>query len=130
MSLEGKTVVITGAASGIGAATAKLMKEKGAKVVGFDLNEPAENVDEYIQVNLADEASIEEAVGKYSDGAVALCNIAGIPPTKPAPLVLQVNFLGLRKFTELMIPKLNDGASIVSMASRRWSRLAQQRGEG
>ncbi len=117
MSLEGKTVIVTGAASGIGAETAKLMKERGAKVIGFDLNEPAENVDEYIYVNLADEASIEEAVGKFEGGADALCNVAGIPPTKPAPLVLQVNFLGLRKFTEMLIPKLNDGASIISVAS-------------
>lgn len=33
MSIENKVVVITGASSGIGAATAKLLASKGAKVV-------------------------------------------------------------------------------------------------
>ena len=35
----------------------------------------------------------------------------------PARMVLLVNLVGLKYFTELMIPKLNDGASIVNLAS-------------
>ena len=46
-----------------------------------------------------------------------LANIAGLPPTAPAEKVLLVNLVGLKYFTELMIPKLNDGASIVNLAS-------------
>jgi NAD(P)-dependent dehydrogenase (short-subunit alcohol dehydrogenase family) len=38
--LEGKVCIVTGAASGIGAASARRFAEEGAAVVGFDLGEP------------------------------------------------------------------------------------------
>ena len=38
MDLKGLSVFVTGGGSGLGAATAKLMAEKGAKVACFDLN--------------------------------------------------------------------------------------------
>jgi len=45
-SLKGKNAIITGASSGIGAEIAKMFIRKGANVVGFDLNQPA-NMTEY-----------------------------------------------------------------------------------
>jgi short-subunit dehydrogenase len=38
MSLEGKTIVVTGAAQGIGQAMGRLAIDLGARVVGVDLN--------------------------------------------------------------------------------------------
>ena len=38
MNLNGVSVFVTGGGSGLGAATARLMAEKGAKVACFDLN--------------------------------------------------------------------------------------------
>ena len=115
--LQGKKIIITGAASGIGAASAKLMKEQGATIIGIDINEPKENVDQYIKVDLSDPTSIEGAAKRIPRRIDALCNIAGLPPTQDRVLVLKVNFLGLRHFTELMIEKLNKPASIVNLAS-------------
>ena len=43
MSLEKKKIIVTGAASGIGAETAKTLKERGTTVIGVDRNEPREN---------------------------------------------------------------------------------------
>jgi len=117
MHLANKKIVVTGAASGIGAESAKVIKAHGAKVIGVDLNEPQENVDQFIEADLSDPISIEAAVKKIPDGIDAICNIAGLPPTRDRVLVLKVNFLGLRHFTEQMIGKLNNNASIVNVAS-------------
>jgi NAD(P)-dependent dehydrogenase (short-subunit alcohol dehydrogenase family) len=117
MSLTNKRIIVTGAASGIGAATAKLLKSKGAYIIAFDLNKATENVDEYIPVDLSDKSSILEAVSKFKGTADVLCNIAGVPPTLPSEVQLKVNFFGLRTFTEAMVPQLNDGAAIINLAS-------------
>jgi len=115
--LDGKKIIVTGAASGIGAASAKLMKSQGASIIGVDINEPKVDVDQYVRMDQSDPASIEAAVKELPSGIDALCNIAGLPPTRERVLVLKVNFLGLRHFTELMIDKLNSPASIVNIAS-------------
>ena len=115
--MNGKTVIVTGAASGIGAATAKLLTERGASVIAFDRHPVTENCEQYIAIDLSNEASIAAAVEEFDGKADALCNIAGVPPTVSPELVLQVNVVGLQLFTELMIPKLNHGAAIVNAAS-------------
>ncbi len=120
-SLAGKTIVVTGAASGIGAETAAEVRRRGATVVGVDRN-PAE-VDEFHEADLSDPDAIDELAAALPSGADGLCNIAGVPPTAPAAEVLKVNTLGLRRLTERVAPKLADGASIVnlaSMAGNRW----------
>lgn len=117
MMLDKKTIVVTGAASGIGAESAKAIKAQGATVIGLDINEVHANVDQFIQVDLSDPASIEAAVAEVPPGIDAICNIAGLPPTRNRVQVIKVNFLGLRHFTELMIDKLSDNASIVNTAS-------------
>lgn len=117
MYLTDKKIVVTGAASGIGAESAQEIKRLGGTVIGVDLNQPQKNVDQYVKADLSDPASIEAAVKNIPDGIDAICNIAGLPPTKKRAMVIKVNFLGLRHFTELMIDKLNNNASIVNMAS-------------
>jgi NAD(P)-dependent dehydrogenase (short-subunit alcohol dehydrogenase family) len=120
MSLDNKKIVVTGVASGIGAETAKVLKAQGAMVIGVDRNEPKENVDLYIKADLGNPDSIAAAVEAVPNGIDALCNIAGLPPTKDRVDVLKVNFLGLRHLTELMIGKLNDNASIRYRAGHRF----------
>lgn len=129
MILDNKKIVVTGAASGIGAETAKTIKSQGAAVIGLDINEPQVDVDEYFRVDFRDPSSIETAVAVLPGGIDALVNVAGLPPTKDRVDVIKVNFLGLRHFTELVIDKLNDGASIVNVASLAglgWPQAAPQ----
>ena len=129
MTMSNKTVVVTGAASGIGAESARQLKSQGATVIAVDRNQPKDSIDQYIKADLGDPASIDQAAESIPPGIDALCNIAGLPPTKDRVLVLKVNFLGLRHFTELMIGKLNDNAAIVnaaSLAGLGWPKAGEQ----
>jgi NAD(P)-dependent dehydrogenase (short-subunit alcohol dehydrogenase family) len=115
--LENKTIVVTGVASGIGAAAAKVIKAQGATVIGVDRNESEENIDRFVHVDLIDKQSIDNAVNAIGGGIDAFCNVAGVPPTAGRIPVLTVNFVALRYLTESMVGNLNDGASIVNVAS-------------
>ncbi len=90
MEIKGKVAVVTGGASGLGAATVRAYVERGAKVAIFDMNEAAgqaladelgtDNV-AYFEVNVCDEAMVEKAiVGTVAAfGAIHICNnYAGI----------------------------------------------------
>lgn len=115
--LKSKTVIVTGAASGIGAATAAMAAAQGANVISVDINPPANPVGKFIQADLSDKASIDHLVAQLPSDIDGLANIAGLPPTKPASAVLKVNLVGLKYLTLQVLPKLNQGASIVNLAS-------------
>lgn len=114
-----KTYAITGVASGIGAELARRLRRDGHKVIGYDVHDGAANVDHYIALDLNDPHAIISAANQTPCKLDGLCNNAGVPP-RPGmeTIILQVNFLGARAFTEAMVPHLNSGASIVNMASR------------
>jgi len=117
MSFKNKTIVVTGAASGIGQETTKMLKAAGAKVIAMDINQPSVECDQFIKVDLLCPISIESAIAEVPVGVDALCNVAGVPPTAGAKIVLTVNVLALLKLTEALISKMNDNASIVNVAS-------------
>ena len=80
--LDGKVCVITGAASGIGAETARRFKEEGATVVGVDLNPDSEG-DLGVQADVTDAAQVENVYTRARDefGRLdVLVNNAGISP--------------------------------------------------
>ena len=82
--LKGKVCVITGAASGIGAASAHRFAEEGARVVGVDISEDA--VGELaITCDVTVESEVEglyERVRAEMGGIDVLFNNAGINPTE------------------------------------------------
>ena len=127
--LRDKTIVVTGCSSGIGRDTAKLIKQLGGDVIGVDRNKTEDYVDELYLADLSDRRTIKALVHALPGRIDGIANIAGLPPTAPADLVVKVNLVGLKYFTELMVPKLNDNASIVNqprlpaLAGRmRWRR--------
>jgi len=86
MEIQGQAAIVTGGASGLGAATAKALAEQGAKVYAFDLAagiekaEAIENV-EYMEVNVTDHDSIRKAIATIAERAEPLrmvINCAGI----------------------------------------------------
>jgi NAD(P)-dependent dehydrogenase (short-subunit alcohol dehydrogenase family) len=87
--LDGKVCVITGAASGIGAASARLFKAEGATVVGVDLDPGAEG-DLAIQADVTEEDQVRDMYARARDelGRVdVLFNNAGISPPDDASVL-------------------------------------------
>lgn len=116
MSLNGKTIVITGASSGIGAETARLARYQGARVIGMDRNDPMISLDGFVNVDMADPKVIDAAVAQLPDRVDALVNAAGVSGLADKDLVARVNYLGLRHLTEALVPRLAGGA-VVNVAS-------------
>jgi NAD(P)-dependent dehydrogenase (short-subunit alcohol dehydrogenase family) len=111
--LDGKSVLVTGAASGIGLACVARFAAEGARVVGVDLNEPTTDLElpaqapevTFMQVDVRD----EDAIGAAVDATVAengridaIVTAAGVAGGGPAHLldraewqrVLDVNLTG------------------------------------
>jgi len=112
-------IALTGAATGIGAATAAKFKAQGHHVTAFDIAEPAAHIDRWIPIDLGDPSSIAQAVAQADGPYDALINNAGLPPREGLQeKVLQVNYFGLTRFLNAMLDHLADGAAIVNTASK------------
>lgn len=140
--LQGKVAIITGAASGIGRATAKLFAREGAKVVVSDINETAgqdvvREIEEdggtaiFIKANTAssedNEKLVRDTVNKFGklDIAVNNAGIGGpLSPTGSYPIdgwqkVIDINLSGVFYGMRYQIPEMvrNGGGSIVNVSS-------------
>jgi NAD(P)-dependent dehydrogenase (short-subunit alcohol dehydrogenase family) len=129
--LEGKVCVITGAASGIGAETARLFSAESAIVVGVDLL-PGSDGALALQADVTDEQQVGEMYARAREelGRIdVLFNNAGINPTDDAsvletPLdawqrVQDVNLRSVFLCCKHGIPHLLEagGGSVINMAS-------------
>jgi NAD(P)-dependent dehydrogenase (short-subunit alcohol dehydrogenase family) len=88
--LAGKVCVVTGAASGIGAETARRFREEGATVVGVDLADDSPAVDLALACDVADEDAVREmyAAARAECGRIdVLFNNAGISPPEDASVL-------------------------------------------
>jgi len=122
---QGRRVLVSGCASGMGRATAKLLLEAGAEVHGLDVRPSDLPLASMGEVDLRDPASIDAAVGGLAGSFDALFNCAGLGPTFSPIDIVKVNFIGTRHLTERVLPLLKRGAAIGSIASTAgmgWSR--------
>ncbi len=114
---SGKRFVVTGAASGIGHATAEQLLAAGAEVISLDRNPARAAVTVHVDVDLANPRSIDAALEQLDGEFDGLINVAGIPGTAPADLVVAVNTLAVRHLTEAMLDRLRQGASVTIVSS-------------
>lgn len=126
-SVSGKRVLITGAAKGIGRATATMFAAAGAKVIGFDL-ETSNSPLRILRCDLTREADIVSAVATAATelgGIDVLVNNAGIMQESPIEAVtaehidrhFAVNVRGAILVTREAMPYLKDGSRIINIAS-------------
>jgi 3-oxoacyl-[acyl-carrier protein] reductase len=124
---HGKRVLITGAANGIGKAAATMFQEKGARVIGLDIEERSA-VPRIFPCDLAREDDIVSGVSKAVrelGGVDVLVNNAGIMREAPIASIdaghidrmFAVNVRGTILVTRETLPHLGDGARIVNIAS-------------
>jgi NAD(P)-dependent dehydrogenase (short-subunit alcohol dehydrogenase family) len=88
--LDGKVCVITGAASGIGAETARRFRAEGAVVVGVDLHDNSPDVDLALACDVGDEEAVRAmyAAARERFGRIdVLFNNAGISPPEDASVL-------------------------------------------
>jgi len=132
LGYAGRTVVVTGGASGMGEATARILGELGAKVHIVDIQQPKVPHESFHQCDLSDFDQVRATAAALK--AIApihfLFPCAGLPPHIKGPLYcMRVNYIGTRLFVEQVEPALADGAGIAlisSDAAMGWQRnLAQ-----
>jgi 3-hydroxy acid dehydrogenase/malonic semialdehyde reductase len=129
-ALEGKSAVVTGASSGIGAATARALAREGARVVGG-----ARRADRIappvtpMELDVTDQESCERfvtAAAEELSGIDILVNAAGLALGRDPfddsseddeRTVLETNVNGLIRMTRLCLPHLRDGGHIVNLGS-------------
>lgn len=120
LDCSGKTVVITGAASGMGAETLKLLEAAEASVHAVDIV-PVASATQTIEYlcDLADPSAIDELGTSLPNTIDVLMNCAGVPNGGrfSGEQVMRINWLGLRHLTELLLPRIPSGGSVVHIAS-------------
>jgi NAD(P)-dependent dehydrogenase (short-subunit alcohol dehydrogenase family) len=122
-------VLVTGGASGLGAAVADVVARAGGTPIVLDLNPPAEGID-HEQIDLADpraaEAAVERAIERH-DGLDAIVTAAGTDacgrledvPAERWERVVAVNLIGTAAIVRAALPALEraDNGRVVTVAS-------------
>jgi NAD(P)-dependent dehydrogenase (short-subunit alcohol dehydrogenase family) len=134
MDLAGIAAIVTGGASGLGGATAKMLADGGAKVAIFDLNEETGQAQAtaigglFFKVNVTDDESVANgiAAAQAAHGvARILVNCAGVAPAiktvgkeaKPHPLdafrkAVEINLVGTFNMLSKFAAKLSEADPI------------------
>jgi NAD(P)-dependent dehydrogenase (short-subunit alcohol dehydrogenase family) len=115
--LSKRTILITGAAAGIGAALAGMCAGSGHAVIGLDRIPCASTGVEGLVCDLADAGAIDAAIAALPGQVDAVASVAGLPGTHPPARVLAVNLLGPRRLIAGLLPRMLPGGAVVTVAS-------------
>jgi 3-hydroxy acid dehydrogenase / malonic semialdehyde reductase len=129
VELQGKTAIVTGASSGIGAATVRKLREAGVRVAGGARRVERIEADLALPLDVTDEDScvgFVERVAAELGGIDVLFNNAGLalgryPFWESTPedeeTVLHTNVDGVLRMTRLCLPHIRDEGHILFMGS-------------
>jgi NADP-dependent 3-hydroxy acid dehydrogenase YdfG len=128
-ALDGKTAIVTGASSGIGAATARALADAGARVAGGARRVDGLETEVRLELDVTDPASCERFVAEATaalGGLDILVNNAGLglgrdpfdaSSEEDEATVIETNVNGVLRMTRLCLPHIRDGGHIVNMGS-------------
>jgi 3-hydroxy acid dehydrogenase/malonic semialdehyde reductase len=129
-ALGGKTAIVTGASSGIGAAIVAGLRREGARVAGGARRADRIDADLALELDVTDPAScerfVDEALRQLDGGLDILVNAAGLALGRDPfddsteddeRVVIETNVNGLIRMTRLCLPHLRDGGHIVNLGS-------------
>jgi 3-hydroxy acid dehydrogenase / malonic semialdehyde reductase len=129
VDLAGRTAIVTGASSGIGAATVRKLRAAGARVVGGARRVERVEADVALPLDVTDEESAAAFVGRAVaelGGIDILFNNAGLAlgrypfwesNVEDEETVLHTNVDGVLRMTRLCLPHLSDEGHILFMGS-------------
>jgi NAD(P)-dependent dehydrogenase (short-subunit alcohol dehydrogenase family) len=118
LGYSGRRCIVTGAFSGMGAATARIFVELGAEVHAVDIRKPdIPGIASFSETDLKDPSAIARTVDAIGAVVNNLFNCAALPEL--------VDFGGLSELTERVIPNMIDGAAVTSVAYGDASSRAQ-----
>ena len=129
MELAGKTAVVTGASSGIGASTVHKLREAGVRVAGGARRLERVDADIALPLDVTDEASsaafVEAAVAAlggidilFNNAGLALGRVPFEESTEEVEAtVVHTNVDGVLRITRLCLPHIRDGGHILFMGS-------------
>jgi len=129
MNLAGKSAVVTGASSGIGAATVRKLRKAGVRVAGGARRLERVEADVPLALDVTDEESsrvfVEAAVEALGGIDILFCNaglaLGRVPFTESTEAdettVLHTNVDGVLRITRLALPHIRDGGHLVFMGS-------------
>lgn len=117
---EGKNVVVTGAASGMGRSTAELLVKAGANVYAMDISSiDIDGVCKKISVDLSDKDSIDKAFIELPEHIDSYFSVAGVMGAAfPFMKTLKINLISNKYVAEKLLPeRMSEGGSVVIVAS-------------
>jgi NAD(P)-dependent dehydrogenase (short-subunit alcohol dehydrogenase family) len=118
LGYQDASVVVTGAASGMGGAAARILVDLGARVTAIDIKPTDVPVSRFLEVDLRDRGAIDEAVATIDEPVDNLFSCAGLPGPPFSELdTVVVNFVAARHLAESIVAKMPAGSSITAISS-------------
>ena len=125
---DGKRVLVSGGATGMGAAVSKLVTELGGEVHVADVKPVDYPVAGAVSMDLRDESSIDAALAEIGAPIHSIFSCAGVSGAPFSPVdVMLINFVGARHLVESavesMMPEGSSIAFISSIGGLGWEKV-------